>query len=225
MGFSYSVTAASVPQTAVAGAGPPAAVARLTRARWAAAAIVVTAFCLRLGNLGGQSLWYDEAFSLLMARGDFGEIAGRTALDTMPPLYYWLLHVWGVGVAVDFWPRLLSALVGTLCVVLMYPLARQLFDPKAALAGMLITAAAPFQVFYSQEVRMYTLLGVWCLLAGYGFLRGAHTGSRSGWVVFGLATALAMYTHPLGGLPMEKVRERAAAALPQLLKVVREKQS
>ena len=31
--------------------------------------------------------------------------------------------------------------------------------------------------------------------------------------------------HPLGGLPMEKVRERAAAALPQLLKVVREKQS
>ncbi len=30
--------------------------------------------------------------------------------------------------------------------------------------------------------------------------------------------------HPLGGLSMEKVRERAAVALPQLLKVVREKQ-
>ncbi|OGA47828.1 MAG: hypothetical protein A3F74_02775 [Betaproteobacteria bacterium RIFCSPLOWO2_12_FULL_62_58] len=31
--------------------------------------------------------------------------------------------------------------------------------------------------------------------------------------------------HPLGGLTMDKVRERAAVALPQLIKVVREKQS
>jgi hypothetical protein len=31
--------------------------------------------------------------------------------------------------------------------------------------------------------------------------------------------------HPLGGLGMDKVRERAAAALPQLVKVVKEKQA
>jgi len=31
--------------------------------------------------------------------------------------------------------------------------------------------------------------------------------------------------HPLGGLQMDKVRERAAVALPQFLKVVKEKQS
>jgi hypothetical protein len=31
--------------------------------------------------------------------------------------------------------------------------------------------------------------------------------------------------HPLGGLSMDKVRERAAAALPQLIKVVKEKQA
>jgi hypothetical protein len=31
--------------------------------------------------------------------------------------------------------------------------------------------------------------------------------------------------HPLGGLDMEKVRERAAVALPQLVEVVKEKQS
>ena len=31
--------------------------------------------------------------------------------------------------------------------------------------------------------------------------------------------------HPLGGLSMEKVRERAAAALPQLLKVVRQRRT
>ena len=31
--------------------------------------------------------------------------------------------------------------------------------------------------------------------------------------------------HPLGGLSMDKVRERAEVALPQLLKVIREKQA
>ena len=31
--------------------------------------------------------------------------------------------------------------------------------------------------------------------------------------------------HPLGGLQMDKVRERAAVALPQLLALVKEKQS
>ena len=31
--------------------------------------------------------------------------------------------------------------------------------------------------------------------------------------------------HPLGGLSMDKVRDRAAVALPQLLKVVKERQS
>jgi hypothetical protein len=31
--------------------------------------------------------------------------------------------------------------------------------------------------------------------------------------------------HPLGGLTMDKVRERAAVALPQLIKVVKEQQS
>ena len=31
--------------------------------------------------------------------------------------------------------------------------------------------------------------------------------------------------HPLGGLSMDKVRERAETALPQLIKVIREKQA
>ena len=44
--------------------------------------------------------------------------------------------------------------------------------------------------------------------------------------VFGVPDLpLLQIQHPLGGLNMDKVRERAAIALPQLLKVVKEKQS
>jgi hypothetical protein len=44
--------------------------------------------------------------------------------------------------------------------------------------------------------------------------------------VFGVPDLpLLKITHPLGGLAMEQVRERAAVALPQLIKFIREKQS
>jgi hypothetical protein len=44
--------------------------------------------------------------------------------------------------------------------------------------------------------------------------------------VFGVpGLPLLKIPHPLGGLSMDKVRERAAAALPQLIKVVKEKQA
>jgi hypothetical protein len=43
--------------------------------------------------------------------------------------------------------------------------------------------------------------------------------------VFGVPDLpLLKISHPLGGLSMDKVRERAAAALSQLLKVVKEQQ-
>ncbi len=44
--------------------------------------------------------------------------------------------------------------------------------------------------------------------------------------VFGVPDLpLLQISHPLGGLSMEKVRERAAVALPQLLQMVKEKRS
>ena len=175
----------------------------MTSAWWrlAAGAVVLLAFLLRMVNLGGQSLWYDEAFSLLMARYGPLEIVQRTALDTMPPLYYWLLHIWGTGPPADFYPRFISVLAGTLSIALVYAVARMLFDARTGAVAALFTAVAPFHVFYSQEVRMYTLLGVWTLLATLGFLLGWHRGDKKGWPLFALGTALALYTHALGGLP------------------------
>ena len=148
-----------------------------------------------------RALWYDEAFSLLLARYDFGEIVARTSLDTMPPLYYLLLHLWGTGAPVDFSPRLLSAIAGTLSVVLVYAVGRQLMDAGVGLWAALFTAVAPFQVFYGQETRMYALLGLWNLLAAWGFLLGWKEQRRLGWALYGLGAGLAFYTHALGGLP------------------------
>ena len=169
--------------------------------RLGAACVVFLAFVLRLADLGQQSLWFDEAFSVLLSRRGLAEIVADTAKDTMPPLYYWLLHFWGTGPSVDFYPRFISLLAGTLSVALVYLLGRALLDARTGLAGALVTTVSPFHVYFSQETRMYALLGVWVLMAAYGFILGWQRGRPVGWALYGGGTLLAVYTHALGWLP------------------------
>lgn len=178
--------------------------------------ILLLALALRLINLGGRALWYDEAFAVLFAEkglsamlyGTLTPVAGGAA-DIHPLLYYSLLNVWMnfVGqspVAV----RLLSVLLGVATVGLIYLLAKELFDRKTGLAAALITAVAPFHVQYSQETRMYALLGLLLMAATWCFIRAWRVGSDSHlgtsrvrrwgyWIGFGALAGLAMYTQQL----------------------------
>ena len=67
---------------------------------------------LRLVGAGTRPIWYDDAFSVLLSRGNFASIVRGTAADTMPPLYYFLLHLWmTLTSSIAGW-RLLGALLG-----------------------------------------------------------------------------------------------------------------
>lgn len=171
-----------------------------------ALAVTILAFALRLFHLGDQSLWYDEAHSLLMSQKDPGSIISATAQDTMPPLSYLLLHLWSVP-AGDFYVRFPSAFFSTLCVPLVYGLALTLFQNYypvyargIALLAALITALSPFQLYFAQEVRMYSLLAFLTLLSVSSLV---HAGKKSGlgwWALYTIATTLALYTHGLAAL-------------------------
>ena len=64
---------------------------------------------------------FDESFSYRMAEFGFGEIWTRTANDTHPPLYYWLLQMWqGVFGTSILSARSLSVVLGTGTVATMY---------------------------------------------------------------------------------------------------------
>ncbi len=134
--------------------------------------IILLALGLRLYRLDAQSLWYDEAFSVYLARMDLAEITARTAADVQPPLYYYLLHGWitlfGEGEAVL---RGLSLLFGVLTVPLIYLVGRQLFRSRlAGVLAALLVAVSPLHLWYGQELRMYTLLTFLCLLSSYFLL-------------------------------------------------------
>ncbi|MFJ4248603.1 hypothetical protein [Pseudomonas sp. NPDC089741] len=49
---------------------------------------------MRFYAIAVPAIWYDEAYSLLLAREAPARIWALTALDVHPPLYYVLLHYW-----------------------------------------------------------------------------------------------------------------------------------
>lgn len=143
--------------------------------RWeaaAAAAILLVALGLRLYHLDAQSLWNDEGTSVALAQRDLVTIARHASYDIHPPLYYWLLHGWtSVAGTSEVAARSLSVVAGVALVAGVWALGRRLAGPSAAAVAALLAAVAPFQVYYSQEARMYIWAALFGLLATVAFER------------------------------------------------------
>ncbi len=120
------------------------------------------------------------------------------AADIHPVGYYTLLWGWmkifGESLLAT---RLLSVFIGVGIVFLGYFIMRYLFNEKAAFWAAFFLAISPFQIHYSQEIRMYALMTFWLLIALYAFLKGVLDESWTWLGIFSLSAALAQYTHHL----------------------------
>ncbi|MDL1898305.1 hypothetical protein FBQ82_18820 [Anaerolineae bacterium CFX7] len=135
-------------------------------------AILLLGFALRLYRLGVNSLWYDETVSVVLAQSELGELIRHTAGDIHPPLYYLLLHFWGrLAGWSEFAMAFVSLWFGVLLIALVYRVARDWLQSRnIAMLAALWVAISPYNIWYSQEVRMYTLGATLGLLSVY-FLR------------------------------------------------------
>lgn len=176
------------------------------RQRGLALLILLMAFALRLINLNGRPLWYDEAFAILYAEkslaailsGTLGQVQG-VAADVHPVAYYFSLHGWMTLVGQSpLAVRALSVCYGLGAVALVYRLMRDLFSARVARWAMLVVAIAPFQIAYSQEARMYAMLGFWSVAAVTAYVRAWQGDSLRAWAAFVVCGALALYSHNLG---------------------------
>lgn len=165
--------------------------------RLALLAVVFLALIVRFYAIDVPSIWYDEAYSLLLARETPARILALTALDVHPPLYYVLLHywvmLWGEGALPA---RAMSALadVGTLllCVRLMSLISTR----RATWIAALLLALLPLSAGYSQEARMYTLLGFWLIGATMALVCWTRAPEKKRFAIsYVLLMVAAFYTH------------------------------
>ncbi|MCL4545122.1 MAG: glycosyltransferase family 39 protein [Chloroflexi bacterium] len=182
-------------------APPPRLFTRWTVFVWSGLALCAVAFGLRLFLLGSQSLWYDEAVSYSIALLPLPRIVTYLArVDIHPPLYFVLLHFWVLGAGhSEISLRLLSALAGTGAVAGITVLGKRLGGIAVGLVSGMVACFSPFLVFYSQEVRMYSLLLLTSTLAGYALWRALH-GEARWWRAYVLAAAAMLWTHLTGVL-------------------------
>jgi mannosyltransferase len=159
--------------------------------------ITVIGFALRLTFLGRQSLWYDEAFSLAVARADWPVFWAALLSDGVhPPGYYLLvregLALFGNG---EFALRFSSVLAGTLAVPLLYQLGCILGGRRWGLVAGLLLALNPFALWYAQEARMYSLTLCLSIAGGYTFWRLVTRPDTRHWLWLTLVSALSFVVH------------------------------
>jgi mannosyltransferase len=124
-------------------------------------AVTLLGAALRFYAIGQKGLWLDEAFSVWLGGHRLPEMWSWIArIDQHPPLYYTLLNLWmRMGNDAET-VRLLSAVVGTLTIPVIFLLGQRLAGLLTGLMAALILAVSPFHVRFAQEARMYALLAL-----------------------------------------------------------------
>ena len=163
------------------------------------ALLTLCALALRVLLLDAQSLWYDEGVTAEVARRGIAELTRWTADDIQPPLYSYVVALWGrLGGWSEWSLRWPSVWFGTLSVPLLAAVTIALTRRRAA--GLLTATFAtvhPLLVYYSQEARMYTMLTALGLTVAYLVIHSerAITRPRLHWTAYVLVATAAAYTH------------------------------
>ncbi len=164
---------------------------------------LVVGLVLRLLFAQTRSIQYDDAFTILLAERSLVNIVAGTAADTMPPLFYFMLHFWGMVSRELLWLRLLPTLLNLGSLMFLYLLMRDLVGRRAALWAVGLAAISPLQIFHAQDVRMYALLAFCQIGYLWFFVRIWQYWQANqrilGWAGAGLVGmgAAAMYSHNL----------------------------
>jgi len=163
--------------------------------------ILVVGALLRFFALAAQGLWFDELLSVAISRLPLVEvIASPASID--PPLYYILLHFWLGITRTDVGLRVLSVGLGIAAIIAIYILTRHWFDARTGLIAALLTALSQFQIYYSHEVRMYSLLVLLGAVSLWTYSRAQAAHTWRAWSAFIVAMTLALYAHNYAGLTL-----------------------
>ncbi|MGD8395651.1 MAG: hypothetical protein PVF43_09265, partial [Candidatus Eiseniibacteriota bacterium] len=133
-------------------------------ATWGWIGLFVVAAVARLPGLGQEPFWTDEVQTLRLSGIRYGpEVPPWSVADlaqvTQGPLFMLLVHLWSrvAGVS-EATLRLLPALAGLAILPLLAALARRWLPGRTWIGVVWLAALSPFHVWYSRELRGYTLV-------------------------------------------------------------------
>jgi mannosyltransferase len=195
-----------------AGASGPAAGSAGGRERltgWLVIGVpAVTSFLVGGYEIGGPSLWRDEAYTKDAITRPVGQIVTMLGhMDAVHGAYYLLMHVVAAAIGTSAtalrFPSLCAMVVATACTAAIGRRAAALAQRASAagpgrlnvpaltgfLAGM-VFATAPYMTYYAQMARSYAIVTMFATIASYLLLRAYPDGRWRWWSAYGAAVAL-----------------------------------
>jgi len=162
--------------------------------------IVIVGAILRFKGLTFEDHWLDELYSADFSdpSRSFNSMLKVTLEDVHPPLYQTLLWVWyKVFGFTEYAGRSLSAIIGSLGVITIYFLGKELFNKYVGLYAALLASVNIFLIHYSQEVRSYELFFLLTMLSYMYLYKVMQNPNKTNVMLYWLVTILLFYTHYL----------------------------
>ena len=172
--------------------------------RWLLPGVVALYVAMRVYHGAAICLDGDEIFSVGVAAKDWSGLMHAVGQDSIhPPLFYFLLKIWiALGNDSLFWVRLLPTLFSTLAIVPMVLLSREFkLRPLVMSATVALAAIHPYLLYYSQHVRMYTLLMLCALTSLWAFhacIRPSGLSVTAKFAILTLVNIVSVYSHYYG---------------------------
>jgi len=151
---------------------------------------------LRFLFLARKPFWFDECFSVEVARlrwSDFARLMWRREANMS--LYYLILRAWLHLGSSPFFIRSLSVLFSIATLPALFWLASRLFDRRVAILALALMSCNAYHIRYAQEARSYSLFVLLAVLSSGFFVALARATSRRNFQGYILASVLAAYAH------------------------------
>ena len=158
--------------------------------------LVAACIAVRVWCLACKPFWFDECFSVEVARIDWRNFLHLLWWrEANMSLYYVLLRIWLHFGQSPFFIRSLSVAISALTVPAIYWLGRLLYDRRVGLIAAALFAFNAYDLRYAQEARSYTLFVLLATISSgflVAFLQQPTRRNRLGYIVISI---LAVYAH------------------------------
>lgn len=158
--------------------------------------ILLLGAILRIYNLDKESLWFDEVGSINLSMRSPIEVFTKFHNSFF---YFWLLKYWikcfGLSESAL---RYLSAILGICSIFVIYKIARILFNQKIGLISAFLLSISPVHIFYSQEIRNYSLFLLLSLCSMLIFIKLIKKNQLKQYLLIILVNILLLFTFSFG---------------------------
>lgn len=160
---------------------------------------LVIAALLRLVRLNYREFFGSEFLTLNLLRGGGPDVFLSRAMEGATSVYHLLIQAWSslLGSQSETVLRIPSVVFGLAACIIFFLFSHRYLRGTALAICLLIFAMNPILIATSNDASPYALLSLFTVIAHYFAIRSLDKGGAANWIIYALAVAGGISTHPV----------------------------